>query len=174
MSWLVLRHCNNNNNNNCYYYCYYYIRLATFFRGHWVSQHQKGRNILDFNEARDDGWQWHQLDHMKIIYISLQTDNHASTLPFSFYKLDALLALLELLGTALIYCILSSTVVSAKTRQVLHASGAGNRGCNAPLPCWVLLGCRHSIASMKESLSLLSGVKWWIKKAWGFLCQSNE
>ena len=25
------------------------------------------------------GWQWHQLNHMQIICISLQTDNHAST-----------------------------------------------------------------------------------------------
>jgi len=25
------------------------------------------------------GWQWHQLDHMQIICISLQTDNHAKT-----------------------------------------------------------------------------------------------
>jgi len=25
------------------------------------------------------GWQWHQLDHMQIIYTSVQTDNHAST-----------------------------------------------------------------------------------------------
>jgi len=24
------------------------------------------------------GWQWHQLDHIQIICISLQTDNHAS------------------------------------------------------------------------------------------------
>jgi len=36
------------------------------------------------------GWQWHQLDHMQIICTSLQTDNHASTSPLSFYKLDAL------------------------------------------------------------------------------------
>ena len=37
------------------------------------------------------GWQWHQLDHMQIICISLQTDNHASTLPLSFfYRSDAL------------------------------------------------------------------------------------
>jgi len=27
------------------------------------------------------GWQWHQLDHMQIIYTSSQTDNHASTSP---------------------------------------------------------------------------------------------
>jgi len=26
------------------------------------------------------GWQWHQLEHMKIICILLQIDNHASTL----------------------------------------------------------------------------------------------
>jgi len=30
------------------------------------------------------GWQWHQLDHMQIIYTSLQTDNHASTQPLIF------------------------------------------------------------------------------------------
>jgi len=37
-------------------------------------------------------WQWHQLDHMQILCISLQTDNHASTgtSPLSFYRLDAL------------------------------------------------------------------------------------
>jgi len=31
------------------------------------------------------GWQWHQLDHMQIICTSLQTDNHASTSPLSFF-----------------------------------------------------------------------------------------
>jgi len=30
------------------------------------------------------GWHWHQLDHMQIICTLLQTDNHASTSPFSF------------------------------------------------------------------------------------------
>jgi len=33
--------------------------------------------------------QWHQLGH-KQVCISLQTDNHASTPPLSFYRLDAL------------------------------------------------------------------------------------
>jgi len=32
------------------------------------------------------GWQWHQLDHMQIICTLLQTDNHASTSPLSFYR----------------------------------------------------------------------------------------
>jgi len=55
-----------------------------FSRTSWVSRHQKGRTILDFNEARDDGWQWHQLDHMQIMCTSLQTDNHAA-LHHSFF-----------------------------------------------------------------------------------------
>jgi len=33
--------------------------------------------------------QWHQLGHMQVC-ISLQTDNHASTPPLSFYRPDAL------------------------------------------------------------------------------------
>jgi len=37
------------------------------------------------------GWQWHQLDHMQTIYTSLKTDNHASTSPLCFYRLDAFL-----------------------------------------------------------------------------------
>jgi len=36
------------------------------------------------------GWQWHQLDHMQILCTSLQTDNHASTSPLTFYSPDAL------------------------------------------------------------------------------------
>ena len=34
------------------------------------------------------GWQWHQLDHMQIICTLLQTYNHASTSPLSFYRPD--------------------------------------------------------------------------------------
>jgi len=30
-----------------------------------VSQYQKGKNNLDFTEARDSEWQWHQLGHMQ-------------------------------------------------------------------------------------------------------------
>jgi len=33
---------------------------------------------MDFTEARDSEWQWHQLNHMQVC-ISLQTDNHTST-----------------------------------------------------------------------------------------------
>jgi len=36
------------------------------------------------------GWQWHQLDHMQIMYTSLQADSHASTSSLNFYRPDAL------------------------------------------------------------------------------------
>ena len=43
-----------------------------------VSRYQKGKTSLDFTEARDSEWQWHQLGHMQVC-TSIQTDNHAST-----------------------------------------------------------------------------------------------
>jgi len=49
-----------------------------------VSWYQKGKTNLDFTEARDSEWQWHQLGHMQVC-ISLQTDNHAITPPLSFF-----------------------------------------------------------------------------------------
>jgi len=45
-----------------------------------VSWYQKGKTNLDFTEARDSEWQWHQMGHMQIC-TSLQTNNHASTPP---------------------------------------------------------------------------------------------
>jgi len=56
-----------------------------------VSRYQKGKTNLDFTTARDSEWQWHQLDHMQVC-TSLQTDNHASTPPLSFYRPDGLSA----------------------------------------------------------------------------------
>jgi len=53
------------------------------------SRYQKGKTNLDFTEARDSEWQWHQLGHMQVC-TSLQTDNHANTPPLSFYRPDAL------------------------------------------------------------------------------------
>jgi len=50
-----------------------------------VSQYQKGKTNLDFTEARDSEWQWHQLRHMQVS-TSLQTDNHASTPLLSFLQ----------------------------------------------------------------------------------------
>jgi len=49
-----------------------------------VSRYQNGKNNLDFTEARDTEWQWRQLGRMHVC-TSLQTDNHASTPPLSFF-----------------------------------------------------------------------------------------
>jgi len=53
-----------------------------------VNWYQEGKTNVDFTEARDSEWQWHQLGHMQVC-TSLQTDNHASN-PMVFYRLDAL------------------------------------------------------------------------------------
>jgi len=37
-----------------------------------VSRYQKGKTNLDFTEAKDSEWQWHQLGHMQIC----TSDNH--------------------------------------------------------------------------------------------------
>jgi len=50
-----------------------------------VSRYQKGKTTLDFTEARDCEWLWHQLGHMQVCTL-LQTDNHASTPPLSFLQ----------------------------------------------------------------------------------------
>jgi len=65
------------------YYYYYYYFLTPVLNSHgmkththtfngpssWttrVSQYQKGKTNLDFTEARDREWQWHQLGHMQV------------------------------------------------------------------------------------------------------------
>jgi len=61
-----------------------HTHLTAFFPGlPQVSRYQKGKTNLDFSEARDSEWQWHQLGHMQVC-TSLQTDNHTSTPPLCF------------------------------------------------------------------------------------------
>ena len=50
-----------------------------------VGRYQKGKTNLDFTEARDSEWQWHQLGHMQVC-TALQTDNHASTPTLCFLQ----------------------------------------------------------------------------------------
>jgi len=56
-----------------------------FSRTTRVSRYQKGKTNLDFTEARDSAWQWHQLGHMQVC-TSLQPASHHSV----FYRPDAL------------------------------------------------------------------------------------
>jgi len=50
-----------------------------------VSRYQKGKTNLDFSEARNSEWQWHQLGH-KQACTAFQTHNHASTPTVSFLQ----------------------------------------------------------------------------------------
>jgi len=53
-----------------------------------VNRYQKGKTNLDFTEARDSEWQWHQLEHMQVC-TSLQT-NMPAPHHSVFYRPDAL------------------------------------------------------------------------------------
>jgi len=50
-----------------------------------VSRYQKGKTNLDYTEAGDSEWQWHQLGHMQVC-ILLQTEYHTSTPPLCFLQ----------------------------------------------------------------------------------------
>ena len=41
-----------------------HTRLTALSGTTQVSRYQKGKTNLDFTEARDSEWQWHQLGHM--------------------------------------------------------------------------------------------------------------
>ena len=70
--WYFLAVYNDNNHRH------HHTRLTALFR------YQKGKTNLDFTEARDSEWQWHQLGHMQVCTL-LQTDNHTSTPPLLFF-----------------------------------------------------------------------------------------
>ena len=55
-----------------------------------VNRYQKGKTNLDFTEARDNEWQWHQLGHMqKNMHIA--PEKYPRQHPTSvFYRPDAL------------------------------------------------------------------------------------
>jgi len=73
-----------------HYYCRWFHCVVFFCTTHThpfnspfsgttrVSWYQKGNTNLDFTEARDCEWQWHQLGRIQVC-ISLQIYNHAST-----------------------------------------------------------------------------------------------
>ena len=79
-AWCRHRLAHNVNN----YYTTLHPFNGPFSRTTQASRYQNSKTNLDFTEARDSEWQWHQLGHMQVC-TSHQTDNHASTSPFSFF-----------------------------------------------------------------------------------------
>jgi len=49
-----------------------------------MSWYQKGGTNMDFTEARDSEWQWHQQGQMQVCTL-LQTDNHTSIPSLIFF-----------------------------------------------------------------------------------------
>jgi len=101
------------------------------------SRYQKGITNLDFTEARDSEWQWHQLDHMQVC-ILLQTDNHASTSSLSFLQAGCpscrptnsvkALKAPNVRTSANILCMLPTATArssSDEAQQILYRSGIG-------------------------------------------------
>jgi len=62
---------------------------SPFSRTTRVSQYQKGKANLDFTEARDSEWQWHQLGHMQVCTSLLTTPAPHHSTQF-FYRPDVL------------------------------------------------------------------------------------
>ena len=60
----------------------FYGPLSGTTRASW---YRKGKTNLDFTEARDSEWQWQKLGHIQVCTL-LQTDNHTSTPPLSFFR----------------------------------------------------------------------------------------
>ena len=50
-----------------------------------VSQYQKGKTNLDFTEARDSGWQWHQLGHNASLHLAPDRQPHQHTTTLMFF-----------------------------------------------------------------------------------------
>jgi len=67
--------------------------------------YQKGKTNLDFTEARDSEWQWHQLDHMQVC-TSLQTDPRQHPTTQFFYRPDALPAAQPTASLKALICIM--------------------------------------------------------------------
>ena len=88
-----------------------------------VSRYEKGKTNLDFTEARDSEWQWHQLDHMQVCTL-LQTDNHASIPPLSFLQAGCpscrptnSVKALKAIHTYIIHTYIHTNLYSAKNRE---------------------------------------------------------
>ena len=136
-----------------------------------VSRYQKGKTNLDFTEARDSEWQWHQLGHMQVC-TSLQTDNHTSTPPLSFlqtgcpscHQTNSVKAVTAVCYYWLFFCrprsegwphhghsfsiCLSSIILIDSSTGVLSISL-----CCPSRPCVVFLTCVHLALFLALSLS---------------------
>jgi len=87
-----------------------------------VSRYQKGKTNLDFTEACDSEWQWHQLGHMQVCTL-LKTDNHTSTPPLFFTGRMPFLPPnqhFQSISLSLCLCVLGMSVSPGKTAELIE------------------------------------------------------
>ena len=88
-----------------------------------VTRYQKGKTNLDFTEARDSQWQWHQLGHM---HCKSAPRSRQITMPAPhrsvFYRLDALPAAQPTVSKLWRHCHLNQCIDNIIT----HTSGLNN------------------------------------------------
>ena len=105
-----------------------------FSRTTRVSRYQKGKTNLDFTEARDSEWQWHQLGHMQVC-TSLQTDNHASTPPLIFTgRMSFLPPNQQRQSTEGVYLLIIFNIGNSVTQKILYQQ-VSNIAKNITLLC---------------------------------------
>jgi len=127
-----------------------------------VSRYQKGKANLDFTEARDSEWQWHQLGHMQVC-TSLKTDNHASTPPLSFLQAGCpscrptnSVKALKAEGNTVGQCTLQQSEKSFENRS---AYGAVDNKWRQLSLSWLLLEHARQIASQRVDRGVSRGVQ---------------
>jgi len=114
-----------------------------------ITRYQKGKTNLDFTEARDSEWQWHQLNHMQIC-TSPQTDNHASIPPLSFLQA----------GCPSCRPTNSVKALKADTNQSLHTNktiGLNNKTNTANQPGRNYTVSQENVLTLKRYSSKLQG-----------------
>jgi len=71
ISFFVLRHqFSLKQNTHTHTHTHTHTRLTAFSGTIQVSRYQKGKTNLDFSEARDSEWQWHQLGHYASLHLA--------------------------------------------------------------------------------------------------------
>jgi len=104
-----------------------------------VSRYQKGKIHLDFTEARNSEWQWHQLGHMQVCTL-LQTDNHASTPRLCFLQAGCP-SCRPTNSVKALKAHTSKLIVSLKGRNYFHTP----RGTSSPTSCCFVISQRNTI-----------------------------
>ena len=105
-----------------------------------MSWYQKGKTSLDFTEARDSEWQWHQLGHMQVCTSLLPAPHH-----WVFYRPDALPAAQPT----------ASKHWKKKSNAVKYPRSCSRYATNAPFLCFF---ATHCVLNLQFCLILLSAI----------------